>query len=142
MTGNFDLNSIEAFNEAFFSLVDKSEMEEDIKSDAKSHIRLSIVQNDENELSREIQKTKRVIEELNSEAIQLENNLDYFSNNSSDNPLFIDVTNKLERLKSKIEKYKEQMIDFRKVKRELEANNIVVDDVSIENDGDKEKNDS
>ena len=34
------------------------------------------------------------------------------------------------------------MIDFRKVKRELEANNIVVDDVSIENDGDKEKNDS
>ena len=142
LTGNTNLSSIEAFNEAFFSLVDKSEMEEDIKSDAKSHIRLSIVQNDENELSREIQKTKRVIEELNSEAIQLENNLDYFSNNSSDNPLFIDVTNKLESLKSKIEKYKEQMIDFRKVKRELEANNIVVDDVSIENDGDEEKNDS
>ena len=78
MTGNTNLSSIEAFNEAFFSLVDKSEMEEDIKSDAKSHIRLSIVQNDENELSREIQKTKRVIEELNSEAIQLENNLDLF----------------------------------------------------------------
>ena len=34
------------------------------------------------------------------------------------------------------------MIDFIKVKRELEANNAFVDDVSIENDGDEEKNDS
>ena len=99
LSGNANAKSIEDFNVAFSVLIDKSAIEKSFKSEAKNHIRFSIIKDDENELSREIQYIKRVIEEFNSEARQLENNLDYFSNSSTENPLFIDVTSKLDRLK-------------------------------------------
>ena len=138
LTGNANIKSIEDFNKAFFALIDKSDMEKSMKKEAKDHIRISIIKNNENELSREIQNIKRVIEEFNSEARQLENNLDYFSNSSTDNPLFTDVTSKLDRLKSEIEKHKEQLVGLRKLKREMTARNAAVDYEPAENDVEEE----
>ena len=137
LTGAANSKSIEGFNFAFFSLLDKSDMKKDLSQEAKNYIRFSIIKEDENGLSVEIQNTKRVIEEFNSEARQLENNLDYFSNSSSDNPLLTDVTSKLDRLKSEIEKHKEQLVGLRKLKREMTARNAGVDDEPIENDGEE-----
>ena len=138
LTGNANIKSVEDFNKAFFALIDKSDMEKSMKKEAKDHIRFSIIKNNENELSREIQNIKRVIEEFNSEARQLENNLDYFSNSSTDNPLFTDVTSKLDRLKSEIEKHKEQLVGLRKLKREMTARNAAVDYEPAENDVEEE----
>ncbi len=135
LTGNTNTKSIENFNRAFFNLIDKSDMEKSIKPEAKNHIRFSIIKEDENELSREIINIKSVIEEFNAEARQLENNLDYFSNSSSENPLFIDVTSKLDQLKSDIEKQKEQLFSYRKLKREMASRNASVEEESIESDG-------
>ena len=137
LTGAANSKSIEGFNFAFFSLLDKSDMKKDLSQEAKNYIRFSIIKEDENGLSVEIQNTKRVIEEFNSEARQLENNLDYFSNSSSDNPLLTDVTSKLDQLKSEIEKHKEQLVGLRKLKREMTARNAGVDDEPIENDGEE-----
>ena len=123
-------------------MVDQSKMEENIKSDAKNHIRFTTTQNDENKISRKIQKIKKVIEQLNSEARQLENNLDYFSNTSSNSHLFDDVTNQLEKLKSEIEKHQEELIGFRKLKRDIEANKAFVEEELMKNDDDEEKTDS
>ena len=75
---------------------------------------------------------KRVIEEFNSEARQLENNLDYFSNSSSDNPLLTEVTSKLDRLKSEIEKHKEKLNGLRKLKREISVKNTQVEGENLE----------
>ena len=83
-------------------------------------------------MSREIQNIKRVIEEFKSEARQLENNLDYFSNSSSDNPLLTEVTSKLDRLKSEIEKHKEKLNGLRKLKREISAKNTLVEGENLE----------
>ena len=138
LTGKANIKSVEDFNKAFFALIDKSDMEKSMKKEAKDHIRFSIIKNNENELSREIQNIKRVIEEFNSEARQLENNLDYFSNSSTDNPLFTDVTSKLDRLKSEIEKHKEQLVGLRKLKREMTARNSAVDYEPAENDVEEE----
>ena len=68
-------------------------------------------------------KTLKVVEELNSKARQLENNLDYISNSSSDNPLLTDVTSKLDQLKFEIKKYKEQLVNLRK-KKEMTAKDL------------------
>ena len=118
LTGITNSKNIESFNKAFLALIDKSDMEKNLKKEAKNYIRFSIIKEDENGLSIEIQNTKRVLEDFNSEARQLENNLDYFSNSSTDNPLFIDVTSKLDKLKSKIEKHKEHLVGLKKLKRE------------------------
>jgi phage-related minor tail protein len=112
-------------------------MEESVKAEGNHHIRFSIIKDDENGLSREIQNIKRIIEEFNSEARQLENNLEYFSNSSTDNPLLMDVTSKLDRLKSEIEKYKEQLVGLRKLKREAAARNAPEQEEPIEEEGDQ-----
>jgi hypothetical protein len=132
LTGRINQKSIEDFNKAFLSLIEASEMKKSEKAEAKNHIHFSIIKDDENELSREIQNIKKVIEELNGEIRQLENNLDYFSNTSSDNPLFVDVTSKLERLRAEVDKHKEQLIGLRKLKREAEAKNTIQDQEGVE----------
>lgn len=137
LSGNTNTKSIEDFNNAFIALIEKSDMEKSLKAEAVNHIRFSIIKDDENELSREIQNIKRVIEEFNSEARQLENNLDYFSNSSTDNPLLTEVTSKLDRLKSEIEKHKEKLIGLRKLKREMSAKNAPVEEETLEDEGDE-----
>ena len=132
LSGNTKAKSIEDFNNAFIALIEKSDMEKSLKVEAINYINLSIIKDDENELSREIQNIKRVIEEFKSEARQLENNLDYFSNSSSDNPLLTEVTSKLDRLKSEIEKYKEKLNELRKLKREISAKNAQVEKENLE----------
>lgn len=137
LSGNTNTKSIEDFNNAFIALIEKSDMEKSLKAEAVNHIRFSIIKDNENELSREIQNIKRVIEEFNSEARQLENNLDYFSNSSTDNPLLTEVTSKLDRLKSEIEKHKEKLIGLRKLKREMSAKNAPVEEETLEDEGDE-----
>ncbi len=121
LTGSTNKKNVENFNKVFFSLIEESDMEKTTRKEAKNHIHFSIIKDDENELYREIQNIKKVIEELNCEKRQLENNLEYFSNSSSDNPLFVDVTSKLKRLKSEIDKFKEKLVGLRKFKRDIDA---------------------
>lgn len=135
LSGITNSKSIEDFNKSFIALIDKSEMEKSVKAEAKNYIHFSIIKDDENGLSREIQNIKRIIEELNSEARQLENNLEYFSNSSADNPLLMDVTSKLDRLKSEIEKYEEQLIGIRKLKREAANKNFPDQEKPTEEEG-------
>jgi len=135
LSGITNSKSIEDFNNSFIALIDKSEMEKSVKAEAKNYIHFSIIKDDENGLSREIQNIKRIIEELNSEARQLENNLEYFSNSSADNPLLMDVTSKLDRLKSEIEKYEEQLIGIRKLKREAANKNFPDQEKPTEEEG-------
>ncbi len=135
LSGNTNSKSIEDFNKAFIALIDKSDMEKSVKAEAKNHIHFSLIKDDENGLSHEIQNIKKIIEEFKSEARQLENNLEYFSNSSADNPLLIDVTSKLNRLKSEIEKHKEKLIGLRKLKREAVARNTADQEESIDEEG-------
>ena len=140
LSGNTKAKSIEDFNNAFIALIEKSDMEKSSMSEAINHIRLSIIKDDANELSREIQNIKRVIEEFKSEARQLENNLDYFSNSSTDNPLLTEVTSKLDRLKSEIEKHKEKLNGLRKLKREISAKNTLVEEENLEIEEENRRN--
>jgi FtsZ-binding cell division protein ZapB len=100
-------------------------MEKSVKNEAQNYVSFFMLKNDDNELSREIQNIKKAIEELRSETRQLENNLDYFSNTSNDNPLFQDVTSRLNDLNAEIDNHKEKLVGLRKFKREIEARDAI-----------------
>ena len=140
LTGNNNKIFIENYNKALSEVIDSSLMEEEIKKEAKNHLRFFIIKDDDNELSREIQNIKKKIEEINSEVRQLENNLDYFSNSSSDNPLLVEVSSKLEDLKLKEQHWKDQLVPLRKMKRALESNNISTTENSAPENLDEEAN--
>ena len=123
LTGHVMNKSVEAFRKAFISLINQSEMDGEIKQEAQNHVRITLIKEDKNELSLEIQNSKKRVDELKGEARQLENNLDYFSDKSNDNPLFLEVNSKLDQLRSEIETHQAQLVNFRKFKRELEARN-------------------
>ena len=58
---------------------------------------------------KEKQTLKRKISELQNESNQFENNLEYFTNSSSDNPLFKDVSSKISSINDEIEVLKKKL---------------------------------
>ena len=81
----------------------------------------------------ELKKEKNLVNELN----QLENNLDFFTNSSSENPLFKDVERKIMEIKNEIELIKENKKRIKQL--EKEDKNI---DKTILSEGEKKDNES
>ena len=123
------------YNKEFIEVIDRSSMDIKVKKEAKNHIRFFFMKDDENELSREIKSIKKKMDEVKSEVLQLENNMDYFSNFSNDNPLLMEVSSKLNKLKSSEQQLKEELVPLRKMKRELDnsLNKIDIEEKSDKN---------
>jgi len=135
LKGNLNKNLLENFNKEFNSIIDKSSMDLKFKKGAKSHIHFFLIKDDEKELSREIKSVKKKMDEIKSEVLQLENNMDYFSNSSNENPILLEVSSKLKELKSTEQYLKEKLVPLRKMKRELDnsLNKIDTEEKSEEN---------
>ena len=120
LKGNQHKILLDNFNKEFISIIDKSSMDLNVKKGAKSYIQFFLIKDDERELSREIKSVKKKMDEIKSEVLQLENNMDYFSNSSNENPILLEVNSKLEELKSAEQHLKEKLVPLRKMKRELD----------------------
>jgi len=105
----------------FASLIEKSKLEESDREESKTYVKLLLIENNEDELNQEIQNIRRKTDEINAEIRQLENNLEFFSNTSSDNPLFKEVSSKIADLKSRNELWENRLISTRQIKRKLKA---------------------
>ena len=122
LKGNINKNLSDNYNKEFISIIDRSIMDVNLKKKAKNHIRFFLIKDDEKELSKEIKNIKKKMDEIKSEVLQLENNMDYFSSSSNENPLLIEVSSKLKELKSAEQHLKEELVPLRKMKRELDNN--------------------
>ena len=120
LKGNINKNLSDNYNKEFISIIDKSQMDINLKKEAKNHIRFFLIKDDEKELSKEIKSIKKKMDEIKSEVLQLENNMDYFSSSSNENPLLLEVSSKLKELKSAEQHLKEELVPLRKMKRELD----------------------
>ena len=59
------------------------------------------IKNDEKQINNEHNSLRNKIEDIRSELNQLENNLDFFSESSTKNPLLVEVNNKINELTTK-----------------------------------------
>ena len=66
-------------------------------------------------LNNEMGFVKKKIEEIKSEMNQLENNLQFFSNIKDDNPMVVDVNNKIKSYKSQLMDWNQKLISIKKV---------------------------
>ena len=91
------------FSKSLITLVKSNKSIIEIKEDLIFEIRLKLaeynIENSNDLYDLELKKEKSLINELN----QLENNLEFFTNSSSENPLFKDVENKIKTIKTQIE---------------------------------------
>ncbi len=67
----------------------------------KYETKLHFIKNDQKQINNEHDLLRKKIEDISSELNQLENNLDFFSESSTNNPLLLEVNNKINELNTK-----------------------------------------
>ena len=107
-------------------LWDASSLSAKEKASQKFATQLSLIKNDAEALNKEHASQKKKIDEIATELIQLQNNLQFFSNSSSDNPVVVEVNNKIELLSNQKEALSEKANAIksfiRSLKKQEEAN--------------------
>ena len=79
-----------------------------------------ILQGDSKRLQQELQTARTNVSSLKAELTQLENNLAFFSNSSSENPLFKNVEKQIKTCQNKIDKATEDYIRLKQIRNSQE----------------------
>ena len=95
------------------SIIKSLDIETNEKNNLIFDFELQLSKADSEEINKKIMFIKRKISELEDESNQFQNNLEFFSSSSSENPLFKNVSSKIESINEKIEFWKARL---RKVK--------------------------
>ncbi|MGB1449150.1 MAG: DUF349 domain-containing protein [Flavobacteriaceae bacterium] len=89
------------------------------KASQKFTTQLALIKQDIDALNREHALQKKKIDEINNELIQLENNLQFFSSSSEENPVVIEVNAKIKKLSQQKEALEEKSNAIKSLKRAL-----------------------
>ena len=107
-------------NQLFFkciiSKVKKVDLEKDELKDILKIINTKMFEYDSNLLDIKYEGVKNELSDLKGELTQLENNLEFFSNSSTENPLFKNVEKQIKSCEKKIEKLHEEHIYLKQIK--------------------------
>ena len=95
------------------SIIKSLEIETNEKNDLIFDFELQLSKADSEEMNKKIMFIKRKISELEDESNQFQNNLEFFSNSSIENPLFKNVSSKIESINEKVQFWKARL---RKIK--------------------------
>ena len=75
-----------------------------------------LLQNDPNKLQKQLNEVRGNLDKLKNERTQLENNLEFFSDSSSENPLYKNVEKQINSCQKKIDKAQEEYIRLKQIK--------------------------
>ena len=118
--GVLDAKNESKMNQVFFKNLTIEVKNADLEKDELKHVLKTIntkmFEYDSNLLDIEYDNIKSQLSNLKSELTQLENNLEFFSNSSSENPLFKNVEKQIKNCEKKIEKFHEEYIYLKKIK--------------------------
>ena len=89
------------------------------KAVQKFNTQLALIKNDATGLNKEQSALKKKIDEINTELIQLQNNLQFFSSSSNENPVVQEVNTKIEKLSAQKEALEEKSNAIKALKRSL-----------------------
>ena len=97
------------------SIIKLLELDKTEKDNLIFDFELELSKADSNEINKKIQTIKRKISDLEIESNQFQNNLEFFSSSSSENPLFKNVSTKIESIEKKIEFWRKKLKKIEKV---------------------------
>ena len=75
-----------------------------------------LLQNDPNKLHKELNEVRGNLDKLKNERTQLENNLEFFSDSSAENPFYKNVEKQINSCQKKIDKAQEEYIRLKQIK--------------------------
>ncbi len=118
--GTLDPKNEIDMNQTFFNtLIDKIKKIKLEKKEINSIIKdinLNLIQNDPQRLEKEFRSIRSLLSNLKAELTQLENNLEFFSNSSIENPLFKNVEKQISSCQKKIDKAQKEYINLKQIR--------------------------
>ena len=116
---NVNQNSLNILNNNFLKKISSIIKSLDIETNEKNNLifdfELELSKANSEEINKKIHFIKRKISDLEDESIQFQNNLEFFSSSSSDNPLFKNVSTKIESINEKVEFWRGRLRKIKKV---------------------------
>ena len=117
--GELNLSSTNTLNNSMLkkvsSIINSLEIEKDEKDDLVFDLELELSKSNSNEINKKIQTIKRKISDLEVESNQFQNNLEFFSSSSIENPLFKNVSTKINSIEKKIKFWRDKLRKIEKV---------------------------
>ena len=117
--GELNLSSSNTLNNNMLrkisSIINSLEIEKNEKDDLLFDLELELSKSNSNEINKKIQNIKRKISDLEVESNQFQNNLEFFSSSSSENPLFKNVSTKINSIEKRIEFWRDKLRKIDKV---------------------------
>lgn len=96
-------------NKKINSILKSLDLKNDEKDNLSFELEIELLKNNSDEMNKKLQFIKRKISELEDESNQFQNNLEFFSDSSSDNPLFKNVSTKINMINNKIEFWRKRL---------------------------------
>ena len=143
--GTLELKNENEMNKSFTDImvgkIKKTKLEDkEIESIIKD-ININILQNDPRRLEYEFRDVKSHLTNLKAELTQLENNLEFFSNSSTENPLFKNVEKQIGSCQKKIEETQKKYISLKQIRNAQNKSNESLEEES-QSKSDQELSDS
>jgi len=130
-----------SFSNALLAGVKKVELDKDSKNEVLIDLNALILQGDSKRLQQELQTARTNVSTLKAELTQLENNLAFFSNSSSENPLFKNVEKQIKSCQNKIDKATEDHIRLKQIRNSQEKSaKKAAENVEQDNEESSEEN--
>ena len=116
---NINLNSNNILNNnlnrKIISILRSLDIKNDEKDELSFDIEVELMKGNSKEINKKLQFLKRKISDLEDESNQFQNNLEFFSNSSTDNPLFKNVSSKIDSINSRIDFWKKRITKIEKI---------------------------
>ena len=95
--------------------IEKQLHKNDEKDELSFDIEVELMKGNSKEINKKLQFIKRKISDLEDESNQFQNNLEFFSNSSTDNPLFKNVSSKIDSINNRIDFWKKRITKIEKI---------------------------
>ena len=126
-----------SFSNTLLAVIKKVAIEKIAKKEILNDLNILILQSDPNRLQLELQEARTMVNSLKDELIQLENNLEFFSNSSSENPLFKNVEKQIKGCQNKISRAQEDYIRLKQVKNSQDKSARKISSQELESSDEK-----
>jgi hypothetical protein len=114
--GQVEIELNKKFSDSLSKAINKISLDKKAQKDVLLKLDSILLQNDPNKLQKELNDVKTSLNKLKTERTQLENNLEFFSHSSSENPLFKNVEKQIQSCQTKIDKAQEEYIRLKQIK--------------------------
>jgi hypothetical protein len=114
--GQTELELNKQFTISLSKVISRLSLDKKTQKEVQLKLDTLLLQNDPGKLQKELNEVRGNLDKLKNERTQLENNLEFFSDSSAENPLFKNVEKQINSCQKKIDKAQEEYIRLKQIK--------------------------